>query len=293
MNTGHKVIRYIALAFAIGIIFSIVSVGYHVIGFLSNGMVNNTKVSSEILKLEKDPTKKVLDIKVNAAKVNIIYGDELNATTDSEYVKITKKNNSLIITEKKHSIFKEHGTVTVTIPNSVENFDAVSIISGVGKVNSKALINTEILEVSSGVGDTTFDLINVFKKGNIEAGIGDFKIKNGELNNTQLELGIGEVKITALLLGKTKIESGIGSVNLELIGSKDDYTITAEKGIGSITVDGKSLSDDSSYGNGSNRIDIEGGIGSINVKFKVLLIEVDPNATYDMSTESQKNIEVR
>ena len=34
MNTGHKVIRYIALAFAVGIICSIISVGYHVVNII-------------------------------------------------------------------------------------------------------------------------------------------------------------------------------------------------------------------------------------------------------------------
>lgn len=266
MNTGHKVIRYIALAFAVGIICSIISVGYHVVNILSNGVINNAKVSSEILKLEKDPNNQVLDINVKVAKVNVIKGEELNATTDSKYVKIEKKNNTLIITEKKHSLLKEHGTVNVTIPDEI-TFDAVSFISGVGRLKVKAPIVTNILEVSSGVGEATFDYLNVAKKTNIEAGIGDFTIKNGQLTNTNLELGIGEVNITALLNNKTSIESGIGSVNIKLIGSINDYKITADKGIGSISVDGKSLANDSAYGEGDNKISIEGGIGSIKVDF--------------------------
>ncbi len=266
MNTWHKVIRYFALAFAISIIFSIISVGYQVVNILTNGVINNTKVSSEILKLEKDPNKQILDINVKVAKVNIVKGEKLNATTDSKYVQIEKKNNSLIITEKKHSLLKEHGTVNVTIPDEMV-FDAVSFISGVGRLKVKSSIQTGILEISSGVGEATFNDLIVNKKANIKSGVGDFTIKNGHLTNTNLELGIGEVNITAKLLDKTSIESGIGSVNIKLIGEQDDYKITTDKGIGSISVDGKSLSNDSSYGEGSNKISIKGGIGSINVDF--------------------------
>lgn len=267
MNTGHKVIKYVAIAFAASIIFSIISAGYFIVNIVANGVINNTKVSSEVLKLEKDPSKQVLDINTKVAKVNIKTGDELKATTDSKYVKIKKKNNSLIITEKKHSLLKKHGSVIITIPNDTE-FDAVSIISGVGEVNAKASINTKILEISSGVGESTYDYLYVTKRANIEAGVGEFRIKNGQLKNTNLELGVGSVNITGLLQGKTNVEAGVGEVNIELIGSKDDYKITAEKGVGSIKVDGKSLSDEESYGKGPNTIDIEGGVGSINVKFK-------------------------
>lgn len=265
MNRAHKIIKYFALALAVSIIFSIISVGYHVINVLTNGIVNNAKVSSEVLKLEKDPNNKVLDINVKVAKVNIKQGDVLNATTDSKYVKVKKKNNTLIITEKKHSLLKEHGTVTITIPNAIE-FDAVSIISGVGSFTSIPL-STRILEVSAGVGKVNFKGLYVTKKAKIEAGVGDFNVKNGILNNTDLELGVGSVNVTAVLQGKTSIEAGVGSVKLSLIGSKDDYKITAEKGLGSINIDGKSLADEEIYGSGPNIIDIEGGIGSINVDF--------------------------
>jgi len=43
--------------------------------------------------------------------------------------------------------------------------------------------------------------------------------------------------------------------------------ITAEKGIGSLRINGKSYSSETTYGDGDDRIRIEGGIGAINIKF--------------------------
>ena len=41
-----------------------------------------------------------------------------------------------------------------------------------------------------------------------------------------------------------------------------------EKGIGNISVDGDNISGNSNIGNGTNEVEIHGGIGAINVKFK-------------------------
>ena len=48
----------------------------------------------------------------------------------------------------------------------------------------------------------------------------------------------------------------------------DDYKLDIEKGIGNITVDGASVSNIKEQGNGNNSIEVSGGIGAINLKFK-------------------------
>ena len=134
MSQAHKIIKYVALAFAICIIVSIIKFGVMLFDTISNGINNNHKVSSEILKLEKDSSKNVLDIKVRSAKVTIKEGTTVDAKTDSKYITIKKKNNKLIIREKKHS-FKKKDDVTITIPSDVV-FDGVSIITGSGKLKA-------------------------------------------------------------------------------------------------------------------------------------------------------------
>lgn len=81
-------------------------------------------------------------------------------------------------------------------------------------------------------------------------------------------MGVGELNLTAALLGNNDLTFGVGKSNLTLIGDRDDYRIDAEKGIGSITVDGKIFTDFDSSGNGQNHVEIEGGIGAIDLEFQ-------------------------
>lgn len=53
-----------------------------------------------------------------------------------------------------------------------------------------------------------------------------------------------------------------------IIGNKDDYKLDIEKGIGNITVDGTNVSNIKGQGNGSDSIEISGGIGAMNLKFQ-------------------------
>ena len=81
-------------------------------------------------------------------------------------------------------------------------------------------------------------------------------------------MGMGELNLTAALLGDSDLNFGVGESNVTLIGSKDDYKVDIEKDIGNITVDGKTVTDFGSSGNGKNYIEIEVGIGTINLKFQ-------------------------
>ena len=64
------------------------------------------------------------------------------------------------------------------------------------------------------------------------------------------------------------MDLGVGESNITLIGSKEDYKLDLEKGLGNISVDGANVSDYGSSGNGTNKVEINGGVGSINVEFK-------------------------
>ena len=61
---------------------------------------------------------------------------------------------------------------------------------------------------------------------------------------------------------------GVGESNITLLGSKEDYKLELEKGLGNISVDGVNVSDYGSSGNGTNKVEINGGVGSINVRFE-------------------------
>ena len=85
-----------------------------------------------------------------------------------------------------------------------------------------------------------------------------------------MNIGVGKVSLVSKLTGNNKIDSGVGKMNLYLIGTLDDYKISIDKGIGTAKIDGENVKDDSTYGTGINSLDIDGGIGSIDIEFKNL-----------------------
>ena len=119
-----------------------------------------------------------------------------------------------------------------------------------------------------GAGDVTINTLTAMKSADIDGGAGRITIKGGTLNNLDLDMGVGQLNLTALLTGACEMDLGIGQTNLTLLGTQDDYRLDIEKGIGTVTVDGKKVSDFGSSGNGENRIEINGGIGAICVDFK-------------------------
>ena len=80
-----------------------------------------------------------------------------------------------------------------------------------------------------------------------------------------MALGIGKTEITSLEVENAKISTGIGEVSVGLKSKAEAYTIKTEKGIGDISLNGKSISDYSVNGNGDKKVEIDGGIGAIKI----------------------------
>ena len=62
----------------------------------------------------------------------------------------------------------------------------------------------------------------------------------------------------------TKYPRNIGKIDLNLIG--DNYKFKVNKGIGKITINNNEMKDKTITGTGTSFIDIDGGIGEINIK---------------------------
>lgn len=64
-------------------------------------------------------------------------------------------------------------------------------------------------------------------------------------------------------MGESRVNCGIGKVDLVLRGN--DYTIDFDSGAGEADLNGQVMHE-GTYGNGSNIIEIDGGIGEISVR---------------------------
>lgn len=261
MSEVQKVIKYGAIALAVFIIVNIFSFIIYlvssIVDFGDNGEVTNFEETYENVDTIK--------IDVSSTKLNIKQGDTFKVTASNVDDKFNAKlaNGTLKIEEKSRLFFSNKNTseVTVYIPNV--NLDLIDIDAGAGSIIIEN-VNASDFDLDQGAGTITISNSN-FLKADIDGGAGEFKIISSSINNLDLDAGVGKVEIEAILTGKNKIDCGVGEVNIYLLGNSADYKIKTNKGLGSININGESKNNDTAYGNGANLIEIEGGIGSINI----------------------------
>ena len=274
MTTLQKVIKYLALAFAIFLTVSIVGGILSAVGLLGSlfsdddaewgdviGETKNYTVSSEISDL---------NIQINAADFYIKEGNSFSVESNLKNLEVDEKNGCLTLKDLTKiklngSNAYENAVLTICVPVGTV-FDNVNIKTGAGRFTVDSL-SAATIGFELGAGDVTISKLIAEKSANIEGGAGRITISDGAIKNLDLEMGLGQLNLTSALTGDCNLDSGVGEMNVTLLGSKDDYELDIEKGIGNITVDGKNVTDFGSSGNGANEVDIHGGVGAINVRF--------------------------
>lgn len=240
MTTFQKIIKYVAIGFAIYLSLMIIGVtvfGLTVVCGIGIGMEsfnkdNNTAV---IPKWEQEYTHiKEMDIDIGVGKLTIRKGRTLKVeafAVSNEFI-CEAKGDKLEIKDKKLK----------------GNF------WGINNVSPEVVIYLpEEL---------------VLDKVSIEAGINETNIEYLKTNKIKLNGGIGKVVLNSKIMEKADIKCGIGKLELNLIGSPEDYKIKTETGLGVLKVDGQTVSNHQVIGNGDAVIDIEAGIGETVVAFE-------------------------
>lgn len=269
MTTAQKLIKYLATAFAIFLIITIISGILSALYALSGVLglkKHNKEIKSEMkgVSIGNDDIT-TLDIDVAFTNLVIKKGEKLAAETNNSNIICKQNNRTLKIKEESHNWFAKNneGDLIVYIPENIQ-FEKVKINAGAGKIEIQD-INTRNIDLELGAGATEIKKLNVTNDCKIESGAGRVKILSGKIHNLDLDMGVGEFDVTSLITGNSKIEAGIGNLKLNLQGDKESYKIKANKGIGSIRINGKEVSDNVEYGDGENIIKIDGGIGAINI----------------------------
>lgn len=267
MKHAQKIIKYLAIAFAIFLIFSIVSTAMIVIVNVSNVFSDDDKNISDLKDLYVDKNAKVLDIDIISANLIIKTGSELKIETNDKNIIYEHDGNKIKIKEKNYDWFKlnKKSSLVVYIPKDYI-FDGVSISNGAGKVTISE-INTDYFTIDLGAGKVKIDKLNVSSETIINGGAGEVSILDGTISNLDLDMGVGKMSIKSKLLGDSKIDAGVGEFDLKLLGTEKDYKIDVDKGIGTFKIDNNEVKDNTIYGNGLNKVDIDGGVGNISIKF--------------------------
>ena len=226
MTTGKKIIKYLSMAFAIFLTFTIIS-------GITNGIYSLISVFSDssgngdVRVLWNNDNTNIDDIDIDLIynNLNIKVGDKFSVETNSKNVKYTIQDSTLIVKENKkiwYSSNNKKDELTIYIPSNI-----------------------------------------VLNKIDIDMGAGSFTIVNGNINDLDLDVGVGKTNITSMITGNSTIDIGIGSLSLNLIGN--NYTFKVNKGIGKVLIDNKEVSDNEVLGMGSNTIKLNGGIGDTTV----------------------------
>ena len=306
MSTGQRIIKSLAVAFGLfltfTIFFSIVGGLYAFTSMFSKD--NVIEENTSILLNQSTENIKYLDIDVNSSNLVIKPGNSFIIETNNKHIKYKVDNNELKIKEEGYHLTnsKLKSELIITIPDT--NLNEIDINTGAGNLNIDS-INTEKLDIDLGTGTTlinnlyskradidtgagnlNIDSINTekldidlgtgttlinnlySKRADIDTGAGTFTINNGSINDLDLDIGIGEVKITSNITGNSSISSGVGKLSLNLLNTFDNYRFEVNKGIGKVTINDIEVGDNSTLGNGTNTIKLDGGIGEIVVNFK-------------------------
>jgi hypothetical protein len=273
MNTTQKVIRYCALALALVIVVSIISAALSLFGIISGIFGNGDgHVTENFTELDIDNTESIrsLKIEMDATNLEIVEGDGFKVETNNKNVKSSVNNGVLKVYERIRGRVKINTTVkagvTLTVPKGFE-FDKITVSSGAGKIYIEKLSAKE-LSFDLGAGKVTVDEISVSDSATIEGGAGDFDVNSGSIKDLDFDIGVGNTEVTLTLSGDCELNMGIGNLELTLAGDKDGYTIDVNKGLGRVSIDGENMNDGDVYGNGNTDIEIDGGIGNIEVNFK-------------------------
>lgn len=266
MNNIQKLIKVGAIALAIIIIISIFSLVVSGVSWLFDINIFNNKDITNFKEVYEEVSE--IEIDAVASTIEITSGRELKVEAKNlENNLISRVRNGMLEIEEKGNWFntnKSNGIIYITIPKDI-TLNKLSLDTGAGKIIVKD-INVSYFDIDHGAG--ILEISNSkFSKTDIDGGAGLIKIKKSTLNNLELDAGAGKVKIEASITGSSEISCGVGEMDINLIGTSDDYQITTFKGIGTIKIDNLEQKNESVYGTGRNKLEIEGGIGNIDISF--------------------------
>ncbi len=260
MTTAQKIIKYLAIALAFTIIFSILGSLVNLGIFLTDSKTPAGESPSQWT-FTKPVTK--LDMDLGGTQLLVQPGEVFSIGSDSSQVTCTQKGNKVKVQEKIRPFGGSHqpGTLTVILPADLL-FDEVEIDAGVGSVEINGL-QTKRLALDLGAGKVQLSNLNVTEKADFDGGAGKITVQNSTLTDLDMDLGVGDLVLSGSLPGQSEIDCGVGKVELSLMG--EGYRLRLDKGVGEASINGTSMESGTFYGTGANNLEISGGIGSIQI----------------------------
>lgn len=269
MTTTQKIIKYLAIAFALFLVISIFSIIFGLSREIISS-INSDKKDSKLLEEYTTISNNVNNIEsfkidISNDDIEIKEGEKFEVKTNDPDVKFYHENSIVKIKSDKtfswHLSNSSRGTIIIYLPNE-SNISELDLNLGAGKIDiDKIFVETLLMDL--GAGTMTAKEINVYEKATINGGAGNINIYSGTINNLNLKLGAGNASIQSDLTGSNTLTTGVGKLNLGLSQSKDNYKFDISKGLGNIILNDFDVSEDILIGDGETKIKISGAVGNI------------------------------
>ena len=269
MTTTQKIIKYLAIAFALFLVISIFSIIFGLSREIISS-INSDKKDSKLLEEYTTISNNVNNIEsfkidISNDNIEIKEGEKFEVKTNDPDVKFYHENSKVKIKTDKtfswHLSNSSRGTIIIYLPNE-SNISELDLNLGAGKIDiDKIFVETLLMDL--GAGTMTAKEINVYEKATINGGAGNININSGTINNLNLKLGAGNASIQSDLTGSNTLTTGVGKLNLGLSRSKDNYKFDISKGLGNIILNDFDVSEDILIGDGETIIKISGAVGNI------------------------------
>lgn len=286
MSDIQKIIKYLAIAFAIYLCVIIVGAIVGVLGSIMFVFGTEKGISDNLerISIETNNDIKEMNIDIKGAHLIIEDSEEFYIETNNPYIKTEQNKDKITIKEKGHKWFRNNNESKLIIhfPSNI-NLDKFYLNAGAGKIDIST-IKADDVDLELGAGQVIINKIEANKKSKINGGAGEFIIKSGTLTNLDFDMGVGHAKIESSILGSSDIDAGVGELNINILGNESDYELEIDKGIGNVEIDGRSIGSNTKTGNGINKLDIDGGVGRITIDF---ISENQPEENKDVNPEKK------
>lgn len=152
----------------------------------------------------------------------------------------------------------------ITIPRDWTELETLRLNAGAGRVEIRD-VTVQNLELELGAGKTEISNLVVAERAKVKGGAGYLAVRESAIRDLDLDMGVGKVELGVKLTGNNQIDAGVGKLDLNLRGTSEDYRVKVEKGLGSVNLNGKKMADDETWGDGKTTIDVDGGVGAIEI----------------------------
>ncbi len=266
MTNFQKVVKCFAIVLAFSLIAGM-TVGV-IRGISAIVKVADLTTSDGKVEDVKEETIKKIRIKLFRTDLVIVEGESFNAETDNDDVTVKEVFGTLVVEENSKSIVDslKKSELVLVIPKGY-TFEEIKITTGAGKFGAE-LLDAEKIDLNFGAGAVTIDKIVSSERTEMTGGAGKIEIRDGKTHNLNFDMGVGKLDYRAEITGESEIDCGMGGVDLILLGGEENYSVDLDKGLGLVSVNGVSYNDGIDYGDGENKLDINGGVGEIKVNFE-------------------------